>query len=44
MTDDKKLYAQTYGITWGILKCVSYKYPDGSPIEHITKGTMLWIG
>lgn len=29
---------------WGLLKCVSYKYPDGSPIEHITKGTMAWIG
>ena len=29
---------------WGLLKCVSYKYPDGSPIKHITKDTMAWIG
>ena len=29
---------------WGLLKSVSYKYPDGSPIEHITKDTMAWIG
>lgn len=29
---------------WGFLKSVSYKYPDGSPIGHITKDTMKWIG
>ena len=29
---------------WGLLKSVSYKYPDGSPIGHITKDTMKWIG
>ena len=29
---------------WGLLKSVSYKYPDGSPIGHITKDTMRWIG
>lgn len=35
MTNYKRLYAQTYGITWDA---------DGSPIEHITKDTMAWIG
>ena len=29
---------------WGFLKSVSYKYPDGSHIGHITKDTMKWIG
>ena len=29
---------------WEFLKYVSYKYPDGSPIGHITKDTMKWIG
>ena len=29
---------------WGLLKSVSYKYSDGSPIGHITKDTMKWIG
>lgn len=29
---------------WGLLKLVSYIYPDGSPIGHITKNTMKWIG
>lgn len=28
---------------WGLLKCISYKYPNGSTIEHITKDTMAWI-
>lgn len=42
MTDYKKLYAECK--RWGFLKSVSYKYPDGSPIGHITKDTMKWIG
>ena len=29
---------------WGFLKSESYKYPDGSPIGHITKDKMKWIG
>lgn len=29
---------------WGFLKSISYKYPDGFPIGHITKDTMKWIG
>lgn len=29
---------------WGFLKSSSYKYPDGSPIGHITNATMKWIG
>ena len=29
---------------WGFLKSESYRYPDGSPIGHITKDTMKWIG
>lgn len=29
---------------WGFLKSVSYKYPNGCPIGHITKNTMKWIG
>jgi hypothetical protein len=29
---------------WGFLKSVSYKFTDGSPIGHITKDTMKWIG
>ena len=29
---------------WGFLKRVSYHYPNGSPIGHITKDTMKWIG
>lgn len=29
---------------WGFLKSVNYKECDGSPIGHITKDTMKWIG
>lgn len=29
---------------WGFLKSVEYKECDGSPIGHITKDTMKWIG
>lgn len=29
---------------WGFLKSVNYRMCDGSPIGHITKDTMKWIG
>lgn len=29
---------------WGLLKSISYEYPNGDPIGHITKDTMKWIG
>ena len=38
------LYVLSECKRWGFLKSVSYKYSDGSPIEHITKDTMKWIG
>ena len=38
------LYVLSECKRWGFLKSISYKHPDGSPIEHITKDTMKWIG